>query len=195
MSTASPAKLMTVEDFLALPDDPHVERMLIKGELWEWGCEEDMTKRNKRHTSTESMIAHHLLAWVLTQPQPRGIVASGEVGCILSLNPDSTVEIDVAYFTHDVAHTESGDTTLFEGPPVLAVEVLSPNVKYDALEAKIRDYLDSGVKLVWVVAPGFKTVTVYRDDENPRMYSGDEQLTGEPYLPAFSVAVSELFQL
>lgn len=195
MSTASPAKPMTVEEFLVLPDDPQVERMLIKGELWEWECEEDMTKPNKRHTSTESMIAHHLLAWALTQPQPRGIVASGEVGCILSQDPDSTVGIDVAYFTHDVALRETGDTTLFEGPPVLAVEILSPNVKYDALEAKIRDYLDSGVKLVWVVAPGFKTVTVYRNDDNPRMFAGDDSLSGEPHLPGFRVSVADLFQL
>jgi Uma2 family endonuclease len=195
MSTASPNKLMTVEEFLALPDDPTVERMLIKGELWEWEVDGDMTKRNKKHSSTESMVAHRLLDWLETQPEPRGTVASGEAGCILLRDPDSSVGIDAAYFSSEVAQRESGDSTLFEGPPILAVEILSPSMNYESIEAKIRDYLDAGVKLVWVVDPGFKTATVYRPDDNPRMFSGDDQITGGAHLPGFSVPVSKLFQL
>ena len=191
MSTTAPAKLMTAEEFLALPDDPNIERELIQGEVWE----QEMTKRNKKHSSTESMIAYRLLRWLEDRPQPHGTVASGEAGCIVRRNPDSAVGIDVAYFSPEVAASTESNTTMFDGPPVLAVEILSPSEKVDHLEAKIRDYLAADVKLVWVVDASFKTVTVYRPDANPEMFSGDDEITGEPHLPGFTTPVSQLFQL
>jgi Uma2 family endonuclease len=191
MATASPAKLMTVEEFLALPEDPNVERMLIRGEVWE----QEMTRRNKKHSTTETLIGHRLLAWLETRPEPRGTVASGEAGCYLSRDPDSTVGIDVAYFAPKVAQRESEGTSMFEGPPILAVEILSPTDQTDALDAKIAEYLNAGVQHVWVVNPTFQTVTIYRPDAKPDMCSGDDELTAEPDLPGFAVPASRLFRL
>jgi len=191
MATASPAKLMTAEEFLALPEDPNVERMLIRGEVWE----QEMTRRNKKHSTTETLIGHRLLAWLETHPEPRGTVASGKAGCYLARDPDSTVGIDVAYFAPEVAQRESEGTSMFEGPPILAVEILSPTDQTDALDAKIAEYLNAGVQHVWVVNPTFKTVAIYRPDANPDMCSGEDELTAEPDLPGFAVPASRLFQL
>lgn len=191
MSTATPNKPMTAEEFLALPEDPDVERELIQGEVWE----REMTRRSKKHSSTESMIGHRLLNWLEKQQQPHGTVASGEAGCILRRNPDSAVGIDVAYFSAEAAQLDDKDTTLFDGPPLLAVEILSPSDKHDLVDAKIQDYLQANVALVWIVDPTFKTVTVYRPDAKPEMFSGDDQISGEPHLPGFTLPVSQLFQL
>src|SRR5688572_30356502 len=52
MSTATAPKLMTVEEFLALPEDG-VERWLIRGQLRESRPEQEgegMTKRNRIHS-------------------------------------------------------------------------------------------------------------------------------------------------
>jgi Uma2 family endonuclease len=38
-------------------------------------------------------------------------------------------------------------------PPLLAVEILSPEDRYSDLTTKIRKYLDWGVKAVWIVDP------------------------------------------
>ena len=59
MLTATASGLMTAEEFLALPDDPNVERMLIRGRVWE----EPKTRRNKWHSSTESLVAYRLWQW------------------------------------------------------------------------------------------------------------------------------------
>ena len=46
-------------------------------------------------------------------------------------------------------------------PPDLAIEVVSPtDPVYDVLE-KVLEYLDAGTKMVWVIEPVLKTVTVY----------------------------------
>ncbi|HEV3437722.1 MAG TPA: hypothetical protein VG122_10210 [Gemmata sp.] len=54
MSSASSVKLMTAEEFFALPDDG-VERWLIRGELRE-KRDTDMTRRSKSHSIAEGRI-------------------------------------------------------------------------------------------------------------------------------------------
>jgi Uma2 family endonuclease len=59
---------------------------------------------------------------------------------------------------------------------------------------KIRAYLDAGVALVWLVDPDFRTVVVYRPDAAPQMFNIEHELSGEPHLPGFVVAVARLFR-
>jgi hypothetical protein len=68
MGTVAPPRRMTAEEFLSLPTDDGVERMLIRGEVWE----KPLTRRNRFHAATESLIAHLLWAWVRSRPRPKG---------------------------------------------------------------------------------------------------------------------------
>lgn len=186
MSTAELPKLVTLEEFLALPDD--MDRELIRGEV----RERPMTKRNRFHAETEAKLAYFLNDWLRQQPA-RGKVCSGEVGCILQRDPDSTVGIDVAYFATDTVTGQSNATSLIDGVPVLAIEVLSPSDKVEEVTEKIRLYLNSGVKVVWIVDPHFKTVTIYQNNAEPELVNINQQLAAEPHLPGFVLKVCELF--
>lgn len=180
-------RIWTTEELLALPEDG-TERWLIRGRLWE----KPMTKRNRFHSTVEGEIGGFLWAWLRTQPRPRGRVVSGEAGFILRRNPDTTVGIDVAVISPAMAAANPPDTTLFDGPPILAVEILSPNDVQRETDAKIQDYLACSV-LVWVVSPELRTVTVYRPSA-PHAIFGDKQiLTGDPELPGFTAPVADLF--
>jgi Uma2 family endonuclease len=182
--------LMTTEELLALPDDG-VERWLIKGQL----REKPMTVRNQNHSAIMAAVTYFLEAWRRTQPAPRGQVACGEAGVRLRRTPDSTVGIDVTYYTAEVAgRLTEGNTTLIDGAPVLAVEILSPNDEIGEIEEKIREYLDAGVLLVWVINPYQRTVTVRRPGERPVMFNDAQELTAEPHLPGFRVAIAQLFE-
>ena len=77
--------------------------------------------------------------------------------------------------------------------PDLAVEVLSPNDLADDAEAKVEEYLDAGVRLVWVISPKAETVTVYRDDRSAVKLHEADELSGENVLPGFRCKVSDLF--
>ncbi len=190
MTTATAERLMTTEEFLALPDDGKY-RMLIRGKLWE---RELMTKRNRIHSRLMIRIGHLLEVWCQTLPEPRGEVAGGEVGAILRRNPSTTVGIDVAYFGPDVTSNDATGTTLYNGPPVLAVEILSPSNTQDEVMNKVEEYLSCHVSLVWVVEPRYRTVTVYRPDAQPQLFNIDQTISGEPALAGFTCPVREMFR-
>lgn len=181
---------LTIDEFIALPDDEGVDRMLIRGRLWE----KPMTRRNRWHAACEAAIARLIGNWVVSQPKPRGTVFSGEAGFVLRGTPGSAVGIDVAYASHDVVSRSDQGTRMVDGPPVLAVEILSPNDKQDEVLAKVREYLDVGVPLTWVVEPVFQTVTVYRPGGPPKLFSGTDILSGDEHLPGFQVTVQEIFE-
>ena len=113
MNTAAATPLMTLEEFLALPDDG-IERNLFYGVLREYP-EKTVTRRNRRHSRVEANIVYLLKSWLSRRPVPRGEVHSGEVGCFLRRDPDVTVGIDVAYFGAEVIARCADSTTMIEG--------------------------------------------------------------------------------
>ena len=79
-------------------------------------------------------------------------------------------------------------------PPDLAVEVLSPtDIQYRVIE-KAFAYLDAGTRLVWIIEPVGKTVTVYRSQTNIKTLTIDNTLSGEDVVEGFSCKVSQLFE-
>jgi Uma2 family endonuclease len=47
--------------------------------------------------------------------------------------------------------------------------------------------------VVWVVDPHDRTVLVYRPQAEPELFNVRQELSGDPELPGFRVAVSEIF--
>ena len=184
----NPDVLMTLEEMLALPD-AEVERDLIEGRL----VERPMTKRNRWHGRVESRLARLLDQWLDTLPEPRGEIVSGETGFRIRRNPDTSVGIDVAYVSAEVIAATPETSPYLEGPPILAVEILSPSNLHGEMVEKIRAYLDAGVALVWLVDPDFRTVIVYRPDGAPEMFNVHQELSGGPHLPGFQAAVARIF--
>jgi Uma2 family endonuclease len=82
---------------------------------------------------------------------------------------------------------------MVDGAPVLAIEILSPYDKHKEIVKKVRMYLKHGVKLVWVVDPGMRTVTIYRPDAPPQLHNESNEITADPYLPGFGVPVRDIF--
>lgn len=181
---------MTAEQFLDLPIDEGVERELIRGEL----RERPMTYRNRWHARTEANIVGQLKLWSAQNPECRGVAYSGEVGVILRRDPDTTVGVDVAYFSSDVADRQTAETTLLEGTPLLAVEILSPPDKLDGIREKVEEYLGADVRLVWIVDPHFQTVVVHQREVKPELFNTDQEISGDPCLPGFRVPLTAFFE-
>jgi Uma2 family endonuclease len=185
-------RLMTAEEFLALPEDG-VERWLIDGRLREKRGEPSMTIRNRTHSRLTARIAQLLGNWLDQQPAPRGEIFDGEAGCRLRRDPDSVVGIDVVYVSPELASRDAGDTTLIDGVPTLAVEVLSPNDTVEEIHETVDSYLAAGVPLVWVVDPHFRTVTVHRPGQEPEPFNVQGELSGDPHLPGLRLRVASIF--
>ena len=181
---------MTLEEFEALPESEYVDRWLIRGRFYQF----PMTIRGYSHGSVETNIAYHLKHWIKQQPSPRGRVVSGEAGFLLRRQPATRVGIDVAYVNAEQAAATPRDAKVIEGPPVLAVEILSPSDRQQDVMGKIDEYLRAGVLLVWSVEPMSSTITVYRPDAAPTTCNVHDEITAEPHLPGFRVAVAEIFE-
>jgi Uma2 family endonuclease len=182
-------RLYTTEDLLALPDDGK-ERWLIRGQL----REKEMTRRNRFHAALEARLAQLIGYWLDSQPEPRGQVYSGEAGVRLRLNPDTSVGIDVVYFPPGVEAAQTGNTSLIEGAPALAVEILSPSDMKKEVTEKVNEYLAAGVLLVWVIDPDFETITFHRPGRPTESFNATHMLSADPHLPDFSVPVSRVFR-
>ena len=70
-------------------------------------------------------------------------------------------------------------------PPDLAVEVLSPEDRPRFVLDKVGEYLDAGVRMVWVLDPEARSAAVYRSLTEVRTLAQKDQLTGEDVLPGF----------
>ena len=179
---------VTTEQLLAMPDDG-IDRELIRGEL----RENRMTKRNRFHTRTVSQLAYILERWLDSQPDSCGEVHTGEVGTILRRAPDSTVGIDVAYFSAETIARQTDQTTLIEVAPRLAVNVLSPSDKVEEILEKVREYLSTGVEMVWIVDAYFETIQVHRRGAAPVTYNREHRVNGGDVLPGLDFAVVDVF--
>ncbi len=186
MSTTT---LLTTEQFLALPDDG-LERNLIRGQL----RQKPMTRRNRFHTFVVTQVAYLLEGWLRTQPTPCGEVHTGEAGAILRREPDSTVGIDVAYFSAETMALQNAQTTMIEGVPKLAVEVLSPSDKVEETTEKVNEYLSVGVDLVWIIDPYFQTIQLHRRGYAPVTFNNEQRMTGSDVLLGLDFAVIDVFQ-
>jgi Uma2 family endonuclease len=188
MSTTITPSVLTGEDLVTMPDDG-IERDIIRGQL----RERPMTRRNRRHSRTTANLARLLGLWLQNQPPLRGELLCGDAAFRLKADPETTVGIDVAYISQERSAQTADAAFLIEGPPVLAVEVLSPNDAHQDIVDKIALYLETGVAVVWIADPELRTVTVHRNDSEPVLYSASQELRGDPELPGFRVKVADLF--
>ncbi len=188
MSSEAVAAVMTADEFFSLPDDG-LDRQLIRGEL----REKPMTRRNRKHSRAEGKLAHFLHQWLAAQPEPRGEILDGEAGFQIRRDPVTGVGIDLAYISADLSAATPEDAVYVDGPPVLAVEILSPSDTQEDVVDKVKEYLAAGVAQVWLVEPVFHTVTVYRAGTEPQFFNASEELSGDPELPGLRIKVADIF--
>jgi Uma2 family endonuclease len=195
--TVEPPVTMTAEEFMALPDDG-VDRELIRGELREYRDEQEdqedhgMTIRSRWHGEIGASLDYFLIDWLRRQPAPRARVLSGDIGFRLGGTKESLVGIDVAVVPPELLAATPEDQAIFNGPPLLAIEILSASDTLKRIAEKVELYLEWGVT-TWVVNPAFRTISVHRPDQAVVTYNQDDELIGDPELPGFRLKLRELF--
>jgi Uma2 family endonuclease len=73
------------------------------------------------------------------------------------------------------------------------VEVVSKIDRETQIGRKVADYLRAGVRVLWVADPGPQTITEYRPNREPRVFTGDDELTVEDVIPGFRFRVADAF--
>ena len=140
------------------------------------------------HGRLQARLAYHLESWA----GGHGAEVTVESGYVLSEEPATVRGPDVAVVLDPGAAVEQPPGWL-RGAPDVAVEVLSPSDTATAIHIKTSDYLAAGARLVWIVDPVLRTVTIHRPDGSARVLGEDDTLGGEDVLEGFTVRVTELF--
>jgi len=73
--------------------------------------------------------------------------------------------------------------------PDFVIELRSRTDDLATLQAKMQEYLDSGVRLGWLFDPQDQQVEVYRQGQDKEVKSLPVQLSGEAVLPGFILQV------
>jgi Uma2 family endonuclease len=75
------------------------------------------------------------------------------------------------------------------------VEVLSPSDRTTQVNRKVSEYLQAGVKVVLLVDPEERAVTVYRPEHTLQLLRETDAISGGDELPGFSCRVADFFLL
>lgn len=173
---------LTLAEFLALPEtEPGSE--LVHGEVMQ-----------KPMPTLAHTIIQHLLSLVIglyLRSNPIAI-AGPELRCILG--PLGQEEPRLPDFVVIAIARLAGafGSDPFHGAPDLAVEILSPDDRMIRVMEKVQFYLESGVRLVWVINPTARTVMVLSNLTESRILNEDETLDGGVVLPGFSTLVRDI---
>jgi Uma2 family endonuclease len=141
--------------------------------------------------------ARHGLVCVKLGARILGFVQELQLGYVVGSNtgfrfPGGNVRVpDVTFTAKGRFPGEQLPEGFSDVPPDLAVEVLAPDDRAREVLDKVGEYLQAGVRLVWVIDPQRRTAAVYRSLTNVRQLGAQDFLDGEDVLPGFRCRLDE----
>jgi Uma2 family endonuclease len=177
---------MTAEELLLLPDDGS-RYELVKGEL------KRMPPTGDEHGGVTMELAATLYQYV--KLNNLGRVYAAETGFKLESDPDTVRAPDIAFVSMERIQAAGRIQGYRSGAPDLAVEVTSPSNTRREMAEKAKEYFAAGARLVWIVNPKLKSVTVYRSLSDIITLTEKDTLEGDEVVPGFQISVAEIFAI
>lgn len=184
-----PTELMTAEAFYDWATQAGNEDCLFELER---GRVVKLPLGSVRHgfvcANVNGIIGNHLFG------SAQGYLCSNNAGVIVERSPDTVLAPDLSFFTdgRTLADMELGYSVTV---PRLVVEVLGSHDTIQRTEWRIGRFLTFGVAEVWVIDPDARTISVYREGENPQLLAATEEVSGESVMPGFRCRGASFFAL
>jgi len=168
----TPKTLLSVEEFAALPDDG-MKHELNEGELIV------MPPPKPRHGDCQLTLGSALREFVVSHGLGKVYTESD-----YRLTPHTVRGPDVSFVR--TSRLQDPDE-YFDGAPDLAVEIVSPGDDASDLREKIKQYLDAGTSVVWVVYPRSRQIEIHTPDKTIRSLGVEDTLEAPELLPSFQL--------
>ncbi len=177
--------LLTVEDYLALPDDGRSYELVR-------GRRVPVNMPKLRHgqvcVKTIRLVGKYLDA------DDRGHLVSNDTGVVTERDPDTVRGADVAFYSYERVPRGPLPREYLDVTPDLIFEVRSPGDRWGKILTKVGEYLEAGVTVVCVLDEITETAHVYRPDQVVQVFTADQELTLPDVLPGFAVTVQRFFE-
>jgi Uma2 family endonuclease len=172
--------LVTVQEFLALPEPEGQRIELIGGEVVSMG------RGGAGHEWVKANLIELLGTWAR---QNRPLKLLSETTFVLDEHNSPIPDVSLLAFSRKPSKMSGW----LQGAPDVAIEVVSSE-KATHLEAKIELYLAHGSKSVWVVYPEQQVVRIFDRSGNGKIFERNQTLEDPDVLPGFSASVSAIFE-
>ena len=182
---AETTTITTAEELLKLPDDGK-RRELVGGEL------KEMTPAGARHGGVAAKLTSRLDRHV--EDNRLGMVLAAETGFRISRDPDTVRAPDVSFVVRERVPPDGPPEGYWNLAPDLAAEVVSPNDTAAEVQSKVQMWLETGVRLVWVVYPDTRSIVVHNSPKEAVTLTAPDILTGGDVAPGFECPVAEVFE-
>lgn len=177
----------TDEDLLRLPMGMGERYELIEGELI------TMSPAGGEHGQIADIISGEIYLYLKKHKLGKGVTA--ETGFYTRGNKKTVRAPDYAFIRREKLGGKPLPKGFLTIVPDLVVEVVSPNDEADEIEAKVQEWRDFGVTLVWIVYPKTRHVHVYtQGDISPTVLTLEAALSGETVLPDFTLPLKTIFE-
>jgi Uma2 family endonuclease len=184
MSTVG-TKLLTAEEFFLLPEPKDGSKQeLVRGEVVV------MPSPGFEHGEIQGNVYFQIKSFLQQSRIGRVVVESGTIS---ERKPDTVRGPDVSYYSKEQLSLDKRVVGYHEQPPDICVEVLSPSNSKRELRAKIKEYFFVGVKMVWVVEPEDRSITILLAPDEGRTLYDNALIEGGDVLPGFSCKVADFF--
>ncbi len=100
---------------------------------------------------------------------------------------------DVTYVSYKALPKSWKRNTACPVPCDLAIEIISPGQTMGEFEEKARDYLNAGVRRVWVVDPEGISITVFFADGTRSLYADNTKII-DTLLPGLELSTQLIFE-
>ncbi|MEM6448623.1 MAG: Uma2 family endonuclease [Cyanobacteria bacterium P01_D01_bin.123] len=77
--------------------------------------------------------------------------------------------------------------------PDFAIELRSQSDLLNVLQNKMREYIDNGVRLGWLIDPKSRRVEIYRNGRDVETLDNPSQVSGEDVLPGFILDLQKVW--
>lgn len=114
-----------------------------------------------------------------------------ESGIYTAEGPDTVRGPDVLYF--GPGRLSELPKAYFRQAPELVVEIISPDDRSAEIETKVAEYLARGVRRVWLLYPGTRTLYVHGLGAQVLKLQTGAAVTDPEVLPGFTCQVADFF--
>jgi Uma2 family endonuclease len=177
--------LATADELFAMPADGF-RYELVNGEI------RRMPPAGSEHGAVIMNIGAPLHQFV--KAHGLGVVFGAETGFKIASDPDTVRAPDLTFVRRERIPEAGIPRGFWPGAPDLAVEVISPSDTYTEVEEKVNDWLNAGARMVLVLNPRTRAVSMYTSQTKKvvRLTESDT-LDGGEVLQGFTCRVAELF--